>query len=509
MTRLFAFASALISTAVFAQTAPVAAPPDVAVAPASAPALPGPVQSIRDARDPSQAINSYAQALTWANGRADDVVLVENTYVQQMIAFGVPEMAEVQAQDLITRDPRNGVAWAVAAHIAAKRNDPNAALSQIVAAFDRSPNDPFVLRTAGQILAWYDARADQSQVTAPVKNAVLRIREPLKNQQGFADAYDQATSFYRSQDQQPTGQATATDQPPQAPVSQPPSGYDTGDVSGGYSQPVTQYPSDYYTPTYTTYNYYYPGYSYYGTPYWCPDYGYGSYFAVGYGSYGYWRPYSYSDWRRHDRFFHPIAPRWRDNDFDHRRDISRRDPVARDRFDRDDNRGRFFDASSDNNSAQRPAPSPPSRNVRPSDSSSGRDRFPAPRQTPRAQPDARDSSNDTPRITTGKVVVPQRDSGSSGGSASRPPPPRGDSGSASSSSGRGRFDAPPSRSSPPPSADRGSSSGSSRSGGSASSGSSSRGGSDSGSRGSSGGSSSSSGGSRGSSNSSGSNGRSR
>ena len=166
MKASIAFASTLISTVALAQIAPVAtAPaPDLAAAATTAsgaPALPGPVQSIRDSRDPSAAINAYAQALTWANGRAEDVTLVENTYVQQMIEFGVPEMAEVQAQDLITRDPRNGVAWAVAAHIAAKRNDPNAALST---AAKLKVSFPVLLDTDKKVSKLYDLNTMPSTV---------------------------------------------------------------------------------------------------------------------------------------------------------------------------------------------------------------------------------------------------------------------------------------------------------------------------------------------------------
>src|SRR3954452_842620 len=161
---LVAIALAIAPVVSLAQDSSTSAPA-IVVTPATAPALPPQLAAIREARDPSAAINAYANAITQANGRAEDIVAAEDALVRQMVSFGLPEMADTQAQDLVARDPKNGVAWAVAAHLAAKRGDPSAALSQVEVAAERSPDDPFVQRTAGQVLAWFDARADQSKVS--------------------------------------------------------------------------------------------------------------------------------------------------------------------------------------------------------------------------------------------------------------------------------------------------------------------------------------------------------
>src|SRR5947208_12837778 len=102
---LAAIALAIAPVASFAQDARDAettttAPPIAVVTPttapttAPAPALPPQLQAIREARDPSAAINAYAGAITWANGRPEDVVASEDALVHKMVEFGLPERAD-------------------------------------------------------------------------------------------------------------------------------------------------------------------------------------------------------------------------------------------------------------------------------------------------------------------------------------------------------------------------------------------------------------------------------
>ena len=55
------------------------------------------VQSIRDAREPSTAVDAYGKALA---GGVDSLT-AERTYLNRMVEFSLPEMADSQSQDLI------------------------------------------------------------------------------------------------------------------------------------------------------------------------------------------------------------------------------------------------------------------------------------------------------------------------------------------------------------------------------------------------------------------------
>src|SRR5438046_9357955 len=104
----------------FSPTAPAAEivpPVQPTTRPSSQENLPPLLAAIRDARDPSSAVAAYGKALS---GGADSLS-AERVYLVRMADFSLPEMADAQSQDLILRDPDNGLAWPVAAHMRARR----------------------------------------------------------------------------------------------------------------------------------------------------------------------------------------------------------------------------------------------------------------------------------------------------------------------------------------------------------------------------------------------------
>ena len=119
-------------------------------------------QGVRQAPDPSAAVAAYAAAA----GRVGPNPTVDDAYVRRMVEFNLPDLAESQAQNLVKVDPANDVARAVIAYTQGRRGQAVEALGTIVQAAggDRPVTDPFVLRTAGQLVAWYDTRADKAQI---------------------------------------------------------------------------------------------------------------------------------------------------------------------------------------------------------------------------------------------------------------------------------------------------------------------------------------------------------
>jgi hypothetical protein len=167
-----------------------------AVAPAAQTAetrLAAQIQAIRQAQDPSAAIQAYHDAS--AGGPAD--VAVERAYVARMVDFGLPEMADAQAQDVIRRNPQDGLSWAVAAYMSAKRDQNDLALKDVATAVRLDPGNTFVLRTAGQVAAWYDTQAAQTRTPEEARASLAAIKAQLAGNAAYAEAYRSAGEAYR------------------------------------------------------------------------------------------------------------------------------------------------------------------------------------------------------------------------------------------------------------------------------------------------------------------------
>src|SRR5437867_1681829 len=67
------------------------------------------------------------------------------------------------------------------------------AIQELRRAMTQSPDDPFLLRTAGQLAAWYDAQTDRSMLTPVDTQSLDWIRNSAQNKPAFADAYRAST----------------------------------------------------------------------------------------------------------------------------------------------------------------------------------------------------------------------------------------------------------------------------------------------------------------------------
>jgi hypothetical protein len=155
----------------------------------------GAIQAIQQAPDPSAAVAAFA------NGFAADRnnPKLYETYVARMVDLGLPELAYHQAEALTTLDANNGLAWGVVGYVNARRGEMPAAVSAIVVAGQTAPDNQFVQRTAGEILAWYDLKADKSQLTDNAKTGLETIRARFNASAAFTQAYETAKKAYASQ----------------------------------------------------------------------------------------------------------------------------------------------------------------------------------------------------------------------------------------------------------------------------------------------------------------------
>src|ERR1017187_6574455 len=153
------------------------------------------IQAIQQAADLSAAVAAYGRSLALT---ANDPKLHE-AYVVRMVDMGLPEMAYHQAQTLTTLQPNNGLAWGVVAYVDARRGQMLEAVSAINLGGQFSPNNKFVAHTAGEILAWYDLKADKTKLPDSAKDGLTRVRSLVDKQPAFTEAYETARKAYQAQ----------------------------------------------------------------------------------------------------------------------------------------------------------------------------------------------------------------------------------------------------------------------------------------------------------------------
>ncbi len=176
-------------------------------APPSRPEVAAAIQAIQQASDPSAAVAAYANGLALDR---NDPKLTE-AYVGRMVDLGLPELAYHQAQDLTSRESNNGLAWGVLAYVNARRGEMPDAIAAINLAGQFAPENAFVQRTTGEILAWYDVKADKAKLPQIAKDGLVRVHNLMRDRAAFSAAYDTAKQAYESQASaaEPSGAAAA------------------------------------------------------------------------------------------------------------------------------------------------------------------------------------------------------------------------------------------------------------------------------------------------------------
>jgi uncharacterized membrane protein YgcG len=114
---------------------------------------------------------------------------------------------------LTTLQSSNGLAWGVVAYVDARRGQMADAILAINLAGQFAPEDKFVAHTAGELLAWYDLKADKTTLPDNARQGLAKIRALLGKQAAFTGAYDTACKAYQAQ-------AKADVQPAPAPPGQ-------------------------------------------------------------------------------------------------------------------------------------------------------------------------------------------------------------------------------------------------------------------------------------------------
>lgn len=210
---------------------------------APSPDISAALQAIQQAPDPSAAVAAYANGV--AINRNDPKL--EAVYVSRMVDLGLPELAFHQAQMLTTLQSNNGLAWGVVAYVDARRGQMPEAISAINLAGQFAANNPFVERTAGELVAWYDTKGDQATLPENVREGLTKIRNSLQQRPAFTEAYNKAMNAYKAQASAPQPAQSVPSQYAPEPQAQPqgdqiaPLGYGPAASSAAY-----YYPDNYY-----------------------------------------------------------------------------------------------------------------------------------------------------------------------------------------------------------------------------------------------------------------------
>ena len=92
------------------------------------------------------------------------------------------------------------------------------AISAINLAGQFAPTSPLVERTAGEIMAWYDIKADKATLSENAQRGLATIRQLLEKYPDFANAYETAKKAYQAQ-------ARAPEQPVESQAVSPPESF--------------------------------------------------------------------------------------------------------------------------------------------------------------------------------------------------------------------------------------------------------------------------------------------
>jgi hypothetical protein len=236
--------------------------------PATAPASDSLEQAIRASPDLSSAIEAYAQGVAGRLNATD----VKRAFVHRMADFGVHELGDAQAHELITRGVTDATIRGVAAYNDAARGNAHAAITNLKLGLIDRPNDPFLLRTAGQVVAWYDSLADRSKLPKEDVAGIEWLGAVGNGRQDFDDAYRVTISVWRQAvvSDNTGSQRMGPQETPSSRTTAEPATVEQSQVSSGQANSVS-YGSTSYT---------------YGYPYYGSGYGYG-YYGYGSGYYGY------------------------------------------------------------------------------------------------------------------------------------------------------------------------------------------------------------------------------
>src|SRR5882724_10302670 len=128
---------------------------------------------------------------SFSPSRADESA---EAYVRRMAEAGRPDLAEARANEVLDIDLAEPVSKAVLGALRAKRGDVEGAVADVATAVLYGADEPFVRRTAGQILAWHDTRT--GTMADDMETSLETMRRSVGGTPECDEAYSAARDAY-------------------------------------------------------------------------------------------------------------------------------------------------------------------------------------------------------------------------------------------------------------------------------------------------------------------------
>ncbi len=190
MVLIAAVAAALVPPA-RGDTKPPTTQPAATTAARLAPFL----KAIRQANDARVVMRAYTRALAVDRHNVE----LHRAYMRRMLTFGLPQIAQHPARELVRLEAADGMAWGLIGYIHGRRGELVAAFEATMRAAELTDDDPSVLNNAGQLVAWHE-----QDDTAPVppdaaRRTLARLRARLAKKPVFDQAYKRMEAAYQHQ----------------------------------------------------------------------------------------------------------------------------------------------------------------------------------------------------------------------------------------------------------------------------------------------------------------------
>ena len=150
------------------------------------------IRTIRDTKDPHEAKTAYAHGCT-----ADrSSIALHDTYMLKMLKFGLPQVAQYGARNLVGLDPANGLAWAVVSYGSGRGRKMSEAFSAGMKAAELIEPTPSAAHNTGMLMAWQETSGESLKLTADMERRKATVKKAYADQKPYQKAYAEIAAVY-------------------------------------------------------------------------------------------------------------------------------------------------------------------------------------------------------------------------------------------------------------------------------------------------------------------------
>jgi len=154
------------------------------------------IRTIRDTKDPHEAKTAYARGCT-----ADrSSIALHDIYMRKMLKFGLPQIAQYGARNLVGLDPANGLAWAVVSYGYGGGRKMNEAFAAGMKAAELIESDPSVAHNTGALMAWQETSGESLKLTVDAERRKAKVKKAYADKKPYKKAYAEIAAAYAERD---------------------------------------------------------------------------------------------------------------------------------------------------------------------------------------------------------------------------------------------------------------------------------------------------------------------